>query len=148
MDLTTVLQWKPLVAGIAAPYNIEPIVILAIIWLESRGDPEAFNAISQATGLMQVIPQEAGSPFEDRPTIDELRDPRTNIEWGIKILAFCEKREKGNLWGAIYRYSGGGAWSSYGAFTQAYWKPFQATKRLLGKKMKALELGKDNDGRL
>lgn len=139
MDFAPVLQWKPLVEEIAALYSIEPLVILAVIWLESRGDPAAFNNVSQATGLMQIIPQEAGPPFGDRPTIAKLRDPRINIEWGIKILGYYKRKEKGNLWGAIYRYSGGDSWGSYARFTHAYWKPLLASKRLLAKQLEKMD---------
>lgn len=137
-----VLQWQPLVEQIAGTYGIEPLVILAIIWLESKGDPKAFNDITQATGLMQVIPCEAGVPFQNRPCVVELKDPRTNVEWGCKILAFALRQSNGDLSGALYRYSGGSAWTNHQAFVDQYWRPFRTTKRLLQKKMRS------RDGRL
>lgn len=54
----------------------------AIIRIESNGNPNAIGA-DQDTGLMQVMPREAGYA---RPTQAALLDPDTNIEWGVKIL--------------------------------------------------------------
>lgn len=135
MNFTPALQWLSLAEEIAGPYGIEPLVILAIIWLESRGDPEAFNAVTDSTGLMQVVAREAGVPFQNRPSIADLKDPRTNIEWGCKVLAFALRQSNGDLGGALYRYSGGSHWPSYRDFQHKYWRPFCTTKRLLKRRI-------------
>jgi len=138
------LRWADLVTEIVPPMGIEPLVVLAIIWMESKGNPDEFHHISLATGLMQVIPQEAGGRFEDRPTIEQLRNPRTNIEWGARILQDYLNR-KGSLYEALYHYSGGPVWASPRRFTNVYWVPFQRAKAHLQRKLKARE---EQNGRL
>jgi len=133
--LEQTLQWVDLVTEIAVPAGIEPAVVLAIIWMESRGKPDEFHHISQATGLMQVIPREAGGRFVDRPTIEELRDPRTNIQWGTRILVDYLNRKDG-LWEALYHYSGGPVWSSPQRFNNVYWKRFKTAKMHIEHKLR------------
>lgn len=142
--LEQTLQWVDLVKEIAGPAGIQPAVVLAIIWMESRGNADEFNHISQATGLMQVIPCEAGVRFADRPTIEQLQDPRTNVTWGVRILADYLKRKDG-LWEALYYYSGGPAWSSPQHFTRAYWERFRSVKIHVERKLREKET---SDGRL
>lgn len=100
-----VLQYKELVEKYCEKYSIPPALILAMMWVESRGNPDAVNAKSDATGLMQVVPKKPG--FETRPTQEELLDPETNIEWGCKVLAWFRGIEDGDLVRGVYRYSGG-----------------------------------------
>ncbi len=131
IDLEMTMQWEPLVAELAKPYGIEVSEVLAIIYMESKGDPIAVNRISKATGLMQVMPKEAGEPFLDRPTQEDLKDPRINIQWGCKILAEAHAKAaeigKGRR-RAIYFYTGGEAWSSEEDFLNRYWAPFLLVK--------------------
>lgn len=124
MELEATLEWLDLVRDLAEPYSIEPAIILAMIYVESRGKPLAVNHRSMASGLMQVMPQEAGDVFSDRPTSAELLDPETNITWGLKILNGYMKASGATTWWALYRYSGGKTWPSQEDFTRAYWIPF------------------------
>ncbi|KKQ34259.1 MAG: hypothetical protein US50_C0055G0003 [Candidatus Nomurabacteria bacterium GW2011_GWB1_37_5] len=95
---------------IISEYGYDPLIItLSIIWVESKGIPDAQNPRSHATGLMQVMPSDGnganygiwkttyndGKPigrvwhgyFTDRPTREQLKDPDTNIQWGTQIMA-------------------------------------------------------------
>ncbi len=66
----------------AQSYQLDPILILALITVESRFDPFAISAVG-AKGLMQVMPfwkQELGSPE------DNLFNIATNIRYGCTIL--------------------------------------------------------------
>jgi len=137
MNLEATLQWYDLVVQLAP--GIEPATILAMIWIESRGDSEAFNAGSQATGLMQIMPYEAGAIFADRPTIEELKDARTNILWGIEVLKYSLHRGDGGLYEALYLYSGGAAWKSPQDFIQKYWKPFLKVRRRIKAELRKRE---------
>lgn len=137
MDLEATLQWYDLTVQLA-PAGIEPATILAIIWIESRGDSKVFNARSQATGLMQIMPQEAGAIFADRPTIEELKDAQVNILWGIEVLEYSLHRG-GSLYEALYRYSGGAAWKSRQDFAQKYWQPFLKARRQIRAELRKRE---------
>jgi soluble lytic murein transglycosylase-like protein len=125
-DLTAITRWKDLVDQTIAPYDgkIEALDMLAIIYMESRGKPDVVNKGFPAVGLMGVVAREGGEDFADRPTIEELKDPGTNIYWGVKELAWFLNRSKGSFWKALYRYSGGKIWTNYTDFIQKYWVPF------------------------
>lgn len=83
-------KWDKIVTKWAATYNVSREIVHTIIILESRGNPDAINNVSGATGLMQIMPKESG--FDTRPTQSELLDPNVNIEWGCKILQSNIKR--------------------------------------------------------
>lgn len=76
---TAITRYADLIVAAGERYSIDPRVIAAVIWLESRGDPNAVSSAG-AVGLMQVV------PMLGRPSKQELLDPATNIEWGCKIL--------------------------------------------------------------
>ena len=75
--------------------ELPPNLIAAVILQESGGDATAYSS-SGAVGLMQVMPRDGiaasfecinGPCFASRPTIEELQDPRFNIEYGTRMLA-------------------------------------------------------------
>lgn len=88
--------------------------ILALIWKESNGRTDAVGKADER-GPMQVTPSdgkgvlyknEKGEPlFGGRPTRAQLEDPRTNIEWGVKIL-IENILEEGSLEEGIRGYNG------------------------------------------
>jgi soluble lytic murein transglycosylase-like protein len=112
--------------------ELDPYLVAAIIWVESKGNPDAVNKRSQATGLGQVMPKEAGSVFSDRPSTDELKKPELNIMWTCKILGYYRKK-LGTDYDAAYRYSGGSYWSSEEDFTNRYWRKVVDAKALFSK---------------
>jgi len=68
--------------------GLDPLLILAVIAVESR-----FNPIAQsdggAVGLMQVIPHYHADKFD---TADSVLDPETNIRLGARVLKDYIKR--------------------------------------------------------
>ncbi len=113
-------QWSGLIEAIAEPVEIDPRIIATIIDVESSGIADKVNPKSQATGLMQVM------LFEDRPSQDELFDPKTNIETGVGILVEYLIGADFDLKDALYQYSGGSAWSSRKAYEKHYWDRLSA----------------------
>ncbi len=90
-----ILQWCGMITSIAGQAELPPNLIAAVMLQESGGDPTAYSS-SGAVGLMQVMPRDGiaasfecinGPCFASRPTIDELLDPRYNIEYGTHMLA-------------------------------------------------------------
>lgn len=131
MPLETVMSWVPLVAELTADCAppITPAVILAVIYLESKGDAGAINSRSGAAGLMQVMPREANPAlFADRPTQEELLDPETNIAWGIRVLRWSLRGDR-SLKQALYHYSGGHTWQDEQRYERLYWRTFQKYRR-------------------
>lgn len=136
--------YMELVRQIAPEYGLEPELVGAICYKESHTDdwrtvkPTAHNRESLATGLMQVVPREAARGNTShwawtRPTIQELCDPATNIEWGCKILQWFIQVEKDERKG-VWRFSGGTGWNARGgmvAFETKYWQPVQGWREEL-----------------
>lgn len=68
----------------AARLRIDPLLIVAVMAVESRFNPVA-QSDSGAMGLMQVIPRYHAEKFEAAPHGSVL-DPRANIQVGAQIL--------------------------------------------------------------
>lgn len=99
-----VQQWEPLILQEAERRGLDPDLIAAVIWKESRGRQYAQGPVG-AVGLMMVMPKEAG--FTWRPTIAELQDAHTNLYWGSRALATVIRQSRGDLYSALAAYNGG-----------------------------------------
>ena len=88
----------------AAYYKVDPNDIRRIIWHESRGNPEAKNPKSSASGLMQLLQGtfKLKNPF----------DPYENIDRGTKYYADMLKQFKGDKALAARAYAWGPGWTS------------------------------------
>lgn len=107
----SILQWCSLIDKYAALNSIPSNLVAAVMLQESGGDPDSYSA-SGAVGLLQVMPSDgiaagfecAGGPcFANRPTMDDLFDPQSNIEFGTRMLAGLINRE-GNLRDGLKAY--------------------------------------------
>lgn len=106
-----VRNWCNWIEKYAKAVRLDPMIIAAIIQVESEGNPSAVSK-SGAVGLMQVMPRDGkaqgyicnDSPcFDNRPLTNELMDPEFNIYYGTKILSdFLER--SGNLREALHFY--------------------------------------------
>jgi soluble lytic murein transglycosylase len=83
------LRYEHIVRGHAENYRLDPALVAAVIYQESKFDPDA-RSDSGAIGLMQLLPETAegiatrtgGSRFE----VDDLYDPEINIRYGSWYL--------------------------------------------------------------
>ena len=66
-------------------YGLDPYIIKAMIYQESRYDPKAYNEASNATGLMQVVPKWHKDRM-NRLEVYSLFDPYGNILVGCDYL--------------------------------------------------------------
>ena len=91
----SILQWCEIITAQASNVDISPNLIAALILQESGGDAEAYS-VSGAVGLMQVMARDGlaaafecinGPCFASRPTIEELKDPAFNVEYGTQMLS-------------------------------------------------------------
>lgn len=77
-----------LLAGLAEKYgeqfNIDPVLIVAFMWQESRFDSKAVSSHG-AVGLMQILPSTA-KPYG--VTRNQLFDIETNVGLGVEYLAY------------------------------------------------------------
>jgi soluble lytic murein transglycosylase-like protein len=117
-----VRQWEPIVAPIAARYNLDTELVLRIIEAESGGDPRAVSP-KGAMGLMQLMPETARALGVSDPF-----DPVQNIEGGVRYLSHLLQRF-GDLRLALAAYNAGpGRVLQYGGVP-----PFPETQRYIGR---------------
>src|SRR5690625_7161628 len=89
----------------AAKRQLDPLLILAVIAIESSYNPFAESGVG-AQGLMQVmtkVHQEKFDPFVEGTLA--VFSPDANIQVGTQILADCLKR-RGSIRGALACYVG------------------------------------------
>lgn len=83
------LEYDHIVRGYAEQRNIDPALLAAVIYRESKFDPDARSS-SGALGLMQLLPDTAkgialytgGGQF----VVDDLYDPDINVRYGSFYL--------------------------------------------------------------
>lgn len=83
------LRYEQIVRAHARNYRLEPALLAAVIYTESRFDPRAVSAAG-AIGLMQLLPQTAegialrtgGGAF----VVSDLYDPELNVRYGSWYL--------------------------------------------------------------
>lgn len=99
------------VEAAAAEFDVDPLLIWAVMRQESRFDPEALSYVG-ARGLMQVMPSTqdwiAGQMAEDIPP-GEAFTPQASVRMGAWYLRFLLDYFDGDLELAIAAYNGGAA---------------------------------------
>lgn len=83
------LRYEQIVVGHARNYRLEPELVAAVIYQESKFEPDARSS-SGAVGLMQLLP-ETGQGIADRTggahwKPDDLRNPELNVRYGCWYL--------------------------------------------------------------
>lgn len=103
------VRLEPLVRETAAEFGLNPPLIAAIIYTESKYDSSAVSGAG-AMGLMQIMPEtgewiagKLNRPFSD----DMLLDPYTNAELGAWYLRFLLDRYGGRVQNAVAAYHAG-----------------------------------------
>lgn len=98
---------QPIVEREAAAHGIDPTLVNAVIWVESRFRPEAKSSAG-ARGLMQLMPATAAHLAKE---LDERRpkahDPEFNIRAGTYYLSRLLDRFEGDETLAIAAYNAG-----------------------------------------
>ncbi|MBN1976161.1 MAG: transglycosylase SLT domain-containing protein [Anaerolineae bacterium] len=95
-----VRRWESIIVEYAAERNLDPDFIAAVIWKESKGNPEA-RSIVGAVGLMQLMPSDW------RPAPEKLKEPSTNLFWGARALAQTVRDGGGDIYYSLAAYNGG-----------------------------------------
>jgi soluble lytic murein transglycosylase len=83
------LSYEEIIRGHARNYDLDPALIAAVIYRESKFDPDVRSS-SGAVGLMQLLPETArgialntgGSRF----VVSDLTDPEINVRYGSFYL--------------------------------------------------------------
>ena len=87
--------------------HIEPALVYAIIYQESRGNPHAKSRVG-AYGLMQMMPRTAKLA---QCEYSQLHRPEISISCGVKFLAALMTYNRGNMVKTLSGYNGG-TWNS------------------------------------
>jgi soluble lytic murein transglycosylase len=109
--LTLPLRNQDIIREQAAAKHLDPALIAAVIYAESKFDPRPSSAGAQ--GLMQILPQTA--QFLARRsgattfTTADLATPQVNISYGSYYLRYLLDRYSGKTTLALAAYNGGEA---------------------------------------
>lgn len=104
-----VCKYEHIINKEALKNNIEPELLASLIYVESAFYPHVVSR-ANACGLTQVIPKYTGSRETGykKYTCKQLKDPRTSIRVGAKILGYLIKNyAKGNEDKALCMYNAG-----------------------------------------
>ena len=88
-----------------AQYSLDPLLILAVMAIESRYNPVA-ESVMGARGLMQVIPKYHPEKLEPHGGEQALLEPQVNILIGAQILREYHRRLGGDTEAALQMYNG------------------------------------------
>ena len=82
-------QHDALIRTVAAAHQLDPMLVKAVVWRESRFDAQKFGTAGER-GLMQVSEKAAGEwaaeMKKENFRVEELFDPKTNLEAGTWYL--------------------------------------------------------------
>src|SRR6266446_7566162 len=82
-------QYDKLIAVVAAQHRLDPMLVKAVVWRESRFDPEKYGTAGER-GLMQVSEKAANEWARENRIenfrVEELFDPKKNLEAGAWYL--------------------------------------------------------------
>jgi soluble lytic murein transglycosylase len=89
------LEYEHILRGHAANHGLDPALLAAVVYVESRFDPNATSKAG-AIGLMQLLPETAkGIALRtggDRFVVADLRDPEINVRYGSWYLDHLRER--------------------------------------------------------
>ena len=89
------LEYEHIIRGHAANHDLDPALLAAVVYVESRFDPNA-RSKAGAIGLMQLLPETAkGIALRtggDRFVVADLRDPEINVRYGSWYLDHLRER--------------------------------------------------------
>ena len=78
-------QYDRLIRTVAVEHHLDPMLVKAVVWRESRFDPRKYGSHGER-GLMQVTEKAANEWARENKIanfhVDQLFDPRTNLEAG------------------------------------------------------------------
>ena len=106
------MKFEQIVTGHSANYGLDPALLAAVIYRESKFDPDAVSS-SGAIGLMQLLPDTAkgiaqytgGSRFR----VEDLYDPEINVRYGAFYLKRLLRKYDGDVRLALAAYNAGQA---------------------------------------
>lgn len=144
--------YRPQVLAAAAANGLDPRIVLAVMRVESKFNPDAVSR-DGAVGLMQLTPSTAAWVARQRGlrtafSPSDLRDPDYNIASGTWYLAYLREAFGGRIIPAIAAYNAGRtpveAWLATGRWNAthagAFTIPFPETRLFVQRVLGAYEI--------
>ena len=82
-------QYDRLIRAVAAEHHLDPMLVKAVVWRESRFDPQKYGS-ARERGLMQVSEKAANEWARENKIdnfhVERLFDPKTNLQAGAWYL--------------------------------------------------------------
>ena len=104
------LRYEALIRAHAHNYDLDPALVAAVVYTESRFNPRAVSEAG-AIGLMQLLPDTAQGIATrtggDAFVVDDLYDPELNIRYGSWYLEHLLGRYGGDIRTALAAYHAG-----------------------------------------
>jgi soluble lytic murein transglycosylase len=104
------LEYEHIISVHARNHDLDPALLAAVVYVESRFDPNATSAAG-AIGLMQLLPDTAkGIALRtggDRFVVADLRNPDINIRYGSWYLDHLRGQYGGDMSVALAAYHAG-----------------------------------------
>jgi soluble lytic murein transglycosylase len=104
------LEYAHIITGHARNHGLDPALLAAVVYVESRFDPNATSAAG-AIGLMQLLPDTARGiavrTGGDRFVVADLRDPEINVRYGSWYLDHLRAKYDGNMRLVLAAYHAG-----------------------------------------
>lgn len=104
------LEYRQLVVRSARDYDVDPALIAAVIYRESRFQPDAVSSAG-AIGLMQLLPETgewiAATTGGQRFRVGDLYDPKVNVRFGSWYLGQLLDKYEGDVRFALAAYHAG-----------------------------------------
>lgn len=104
------LEYEQIIRSHARNYDLDPALLAAVIYAESRFDPNVESAAG-AVGLMQLLPETAkGIALRTGGTrfvLADLRDPEINVRYGSWYLDHLRDHYDGDVGLALAAYHAG-----------------------------------------
>ncbi len=104
------LRYEQLITAHARTYDLDPALVAAVVYTESRFDAEAVSSAG-AVGLMQLLPETAkGIAIRtggDHFVVSDLYDPELNLRYGSWYLRNLLQRYDGDVRVALAAYHAG-----------------------------------------
>lgn len=112
------------IIGLCEGKNIDPAIVFAMIWIESRFNPSSVGDNGNSLGLMQIQPRWHSGLMAEFGC-DDLLDPYQNVTIGVAILAGHVNYYNGNVEMGVMAYNAGkaGAYNAYfskGVYSSPY----------------------------
>jgi soluble lytic murein transglycosylase len=104
------LEYDHIVRAYAEERDLDPALVAAMIYAESRFDPNV-RSTAGAIGLMQILPDTgrfiAKSTGGDGFVVADLRNPDINVRYGTWLVAYLLDRYDGHVPTALAAYHAG-----------------------------------------